>query len=89
MQTLRRLLYFAVHRKMSRYSQFPPKSRRTRALSIGGVAVGVVLARAHLPAVATKGVDGAGPVAVVAIVAGLAYAGAAPGMTSTEMRNGF
>ena len=64
-----------------KYSQFPPEPWRAGAGPVCGVAVGVVLAGADLPAVAAEGVDGAGPVAVVARVARLADAGAAPRVT--------
>ena len=67
------------------YSQLPPEPRRAGAPSVGGVAVGVVLAGADLPAVAAEGVDGAGPVAVVARVARLADARAAPGVTPERL----
>ena len=63
-------------------AQFPPEARRAGAGPVCGVAVGVVLAGADLPAVAAEGVDGAGPMAVVARVARLADAGAAPWMAT-------
>ena len=69
---------------MSGYSQLSPEARGAGAPPVRGVAVGVVLAGADLPAVAAEGVDGAGPVAVVAGVAGLADAGAAPRVTPGE-----
>jgi hypothetical protein len=60
--------------------QFSPESWRTGAESRCRVAVRVVPAGAHVPAVPAKGVDGAGPVAVVASVSGLADTRAGPGV---------
>ena len=71
----------------SDFLQLSPEPRGAGALSVGGVAVGVVLAGADLPAVAAEGVDGAGPVAVVASVAGLADAGPAPRMTPERLKD--
>ena len=66
-------------------SHFSPEPRRACAAPVRRVAEGVVLAGADLPAVPSEGVDGAGPVAVEARVAGLADAGTGPRMT-TETR---
>ena len=65
--------------------QLPLEPWRARARPVGWVAERVVLARAHVLAVPAEGVDGARAVAVEARVAGLADAGAGPGVTP---RNG-